>query len=366
MPRTGALAAVTWLAASAVSHAPGRSAPSHPPPLTLVFTTVANSSITYVTFDSARNATDKRRAGSGASSEVQWSVDNATLAINKSTWSARAEKRMGCLRLIGPNQEYSTQPFFNETACYKFPLDKPPGQNADIFRGIVSRELFHGYEDTKYIGQSDGLQLWRLDVSSQHDMDGNCTKGNCTKHFSADTTLYYIKHPGAMPPGKVPPGQVSPQGAEVVRIHHRERRRESTLVNAKQVHEVSSDYNTTTVFSPYEQPSMQARANPPSPTHPNAWPVRAHAGPYSAVPARAQSLRPPSDVKGVVCANMIGPGKKPQRPKEAFPVSAACFCGCDLRPALVLYTPHALCSRRPCLGSAGTGQREWGALLATA
>ncbi len=84
------------------------------------------------------------RAPTRHHNQADWWIDNTVLGIRKTYSDAKAGKNITHIKLVRPNSEYSMRPFFNETACYKFPLNKPAGSNEDIFHEIVSTSLYGG------------------------------------------------------------------------------------------------------------------------------------------------------------------------------------------------------------------------------
>ena len=104
-------------------------------------------------------------------SSADYWVDSSALGIRKTHHDTKADKNFTTIKLIKTDAEYSMRPFFNETACYKFPLNKPSGKDVDIFHQIVANDMYGGiykyWELTKYQGllhgegcPAKGCQRW--------------------------------------------------------------------------------------------------------------------------------------------------------------------------------------------------------------
>lgn len=110
---------------------------------------------------------------------ADWWLDSKLLAIRKTERDTKAGKNITTIRLVKSDTEYSMRPFFNETACYKFPLNKPAGTNLDIFEQLAATSVYgRGYKywhSTVYKGlvkapgcPAAGCQRWDYYTASPH------------------------------------------------------------------------------------------------------------------------------------------------------------------------------------------------------
>jgi hypothetical protein len=135
------------------------------------------------------------RAPSRHYSQADWWIDTTVLGIRKTFHDAKAGKNITLIKLVQTDSEYSMRPFFNETACYKFPLNKPAGSNVDIFHQIVSTDLYGG-----------SYKYWNQTVYGGLVHAEGCPTSGCHRwSYDKFETLDELPPPPVKPPHKRPP-----------------------------------------------------------------------------------------------------------------------------------------------------------------
>ena len=222
------------------------------------------------------------RAATAHYVSADWWVDRTLLAIRKTQRDTKAGKNITHIRLVNSDTEYSMRPFFNETACYKFPLNKPAGTDLDIFEQLVSTSVYGGsykyWQSTVYKGlekapgcPATGCQKWAYYRTSSHaDYDDS----------SGSNPHNVTPQPAPLPPQLREWGEFwvavrkTPVGAMPVRMYI-----SSVLTEQQNNKTYTSTVNSTTTFA-------------------CGLPGRVSCG----VPAAADFT------PRVSCANMVGPG----------------------------------------------------------
>ena len=124
-------------------------------------------------------------------------IDSTVLGIRKTHSDLKSGKNFTTIKLVKDDAEYSMRPFFNETACYKFPLNKPTGKDPDIFHQMVANELYGGvhqyWQSTQYKGlvhgegcPTKGCQKWSYFHAAAPPTDSHSTVHGDSSPAAAD------------------------------------------------------------------------------------------------------------------------------------------------------------------------------------
>ena len=238
-------------------HPPAHRPPPHKPPpppprrpaLNLVFASFVSTS-TYHKIN--------KRPAKRASHSAHYVVSQPKLTLRKTIHERVSGKNISRIRMVKPDLEYRMNPFFNETACYKFPLNKQ-GKDEDVWEDLINNELFgRWYAFTSYGGKqkhphcpSAGCDVWRYNHN-----------GPAPPPPLSETVPPHKPPPHKPPPHKPPPPPPPPprvtqkewgtywlNGADVVRIIHR-----TSTVEHGPNFTYTSISNSTTAFTPYTKP----------------------------------------------------------------------------------------------------------------